>query len=269
MTTGVMRNRRTIIIALGGFCLVLSGYLIRVVVAHEFHDDACSVIAMSVANRLERGESVSDAELKTEIAVLIRASVIHGRVNSDGNPTDLNGNSFLIHQTADRVSVSTRCSVLQPKRSHAEIEIKRHIKIKPPPKELVARIRSLRDFNDYAAPDPIVSLEEFFVGNEDTGSMGCNLTDHPGMATFYEELKTVRQRPDVQGVFVAIHELDEDTVWPFSECVYVLTSAPAAEVSKWVQKLQPSEVSDGWLYKMPPNAPQLKDGMRAVSCWWD
>jgi hypothetical protein len=141
--------------------------------------------------------------------------------------------------------------------------------VKPPPKELVAKIRSLRDFKDYAAPDPIVSLEEFFTGNEDLGSIGCNLTDHPGMAAFYAQLKAIRERPSVQGVFVAIHELDEDTIWPFSECVYIITSAPAAEVSKWMQKLQPSEVSPGWLYKEPPNAPKLREGMRPVSCWWD
>ena len=141
--------------------------------------------------------------------------------------------------------------------------------IKPPPKELIAKIRSLRDFNDYAAPDPIISLEEFFVGNEDLGSIGCNLTEHPGMRAFYEELRSIRQRPDVQGVLVAIHEVDEDTVWPFSECVYILTSASTNEVSKWMQKLQPSEISDGWLYNQPPDAPSLKNGMRPVSCWWD
>jgi len=141
--------------------------------------------------------------------------------------------------------------------------------IKPPPKELVARIRSQLHVKDNAAPDPIVSLEEFFTGNEDLGSIGCNLTDHPGMQTFYTELKAIRSRPDVQGVFVAIHELDEDTIWPFSECVYILTSAPIDEISNWVQKLQPSEISEGWLYNKPPDAPKLKDGMRPVSCWWD
>jgi hypothetical protein len=150
-----------------------------------------------------------------------------------------------------------------------EINDTSDMKIKPPPPELVAKIRSLRDFNDYAAPDPIVSLEEFFTGNEDLGSIGCNLTEHPGMAAFYDGLKSIRGRPEVQGVFVAIHEADGDSIWPFSECVYILTSAPIADVSQWVEKLQPSEVSEGWLYNAPPNAPKLKEGMRAVSCWWD
>jgi hypothetical protein len=145
----------------------------------------------------------------------------------------------------------------------------RAMNIKPPPPELLARIRSQRDFKDYTAPDPIVSLEEFFTGNEDLGSIGCNLTRHPGMQSFYAELKTIRSRPDVQGVFVAIHETDADTIWPFSECVYILTSAPTKEVSRWMQKLEPSEISEGWLYKQPSDAPKLKDGIRPVSCWWD
>ncbi len=143
------------------------------------------------------------------------------------------------------------------------------MKIKPPPEELVAKIRSLRDFNDYAAPDPIVSLEEFFTGNEDLGSIGCNLTEHPGMAAFYTELKSIRERQDVQGVLVAIHELDGDSIWPFSECIYILTSAPIEEVSRWMKRLQPSEVSEGWLYNEPPNAPKVEERMRVVSCWWD
>ena len=145
----------------------------------------------------------------------------------------------------------------------------RQMKIKPPPKELVEKIRSQRDFKDYKAPDPIVSLEEFFDGNEDPGSIGCNLTKHPGLDRFYAELKAIRERPDVQDVFVAIHEIDQDTTWPFSECVYILTSARPQEVAAWVKPLQPSEVSEGWLYGQPPKAPKLKDGMQVISCWWD
>jgi hypothetical protein len=145
----------------------------------------------------------------------------------------------------------------------------RPVKIKPPPKEFVEKIRALRNFKDFSAPDPIVSLEEFFNGNEDLGSIGCNLTKHPGMGGFYADLKAIRARANVQDVFVAIHELDEETVWPFSECVYILTSARNEEVAKWMEKLQPIEISEGWLYQRPANAPKLKDGMRVVSCWWD
>src|SRR2546423_9768471 len=123
-----MRKKPMLIIALAAFCLLLFGYLIRVVTVSAFHHDVCLVIGLSVAGKIERGEPVADAELKAEIVSLIRASVIEGRVSVGGNPTDMNGNAFLIQQTADRVSVSTRFSILQPNRSHAEAEIKKHNK---------------------------------------------------------------------------------------------------------------------------------------------
>jgi hypothetical protein len=38
-------------------------------------------------------------------------------------------------------------------------------------------------------PLPLVSLEDFFIGNGDQYSIGCNLTEHPGLETFYKILK--------------------------------------------------------------------------------
>jgi hypothetical protein len=123
-----MRRKLTIAIVLAAFCILLFGYLIRAVSVYAFHEDACHVIGLSVAGKIEKGEPITDVELKTEIASLIRASVIHGKVSHGGNPTDLNGNDFHIQQTADKVSVSTRFSFLQPIRSHAEVEIRKHNK---------------------------------------------------------------------------------------------------------------------------------------------
>jgi hypothetical protein len=123
-----MRRRATILLSAIVFSALLLGYMGRVVVVHAFHDDACLVIAMLVADRIEKGEPLSDAELRIEIADLIRASVIHGRVGRDGSPTDLNGNPFVIEHTAERAAASTRFSLLQPIRSHAEVDIKSHNK---------------------------------------------------------------------------------------------------------------------------------------------
>ena len=33
-------------------------------------------------------------------------------------------------------------------------------------------------------PGPTVSLEDFFEGNDDLGSIGCNLSAHPGVDVF-------------------------------------------------------------------------------------
>src|SRR4051812_20945450 len=54
-----------------------------------------------------------------------------------------------------------------------------------------------RDLVAQDAPQ-IVSIERFFDGNEDSGSIGCNLTDHPGIDSFRDALTGLLRRPDVQ-----------------------------------------------------------------------
>jgi len=75
-------------------------------------------------------------------------------------------------------------------------------------------------------PDPddaLISLDEFFDGNSDEGSIGCNLAEHPGVAVFREVLKKVAARADVRDVLVRIVEPDPGFgAWPFTDTVYVV-----------------------------------------------
>ena len=132
---------------------------------------------------------------------------------------------------------------------------------------------------------PIVSLQEFFEGNEDYSSIGCNLDGpytvppvsapvpywpHPGPQGFYQVLQSVRARDDVQDVLVEISDPDvgeED--WPFSERVYILTSASVEQVEAWTAKLFPTEVSEGYDGEKPALAPDLLPGYQAYALWWD
>src|SRR5690349_12736194 len=105
-----------------------------------------------------------------------------------------------------------------------------------PPAALLASIREQSVDSDAR---PIVSLEAFFDGNEDLGSIGCNLSPHPGVATFYTVLRAIRDRDDVQDVLVGITEDMGDEEWPFSDTVYVLTRASAEDVQRWAARLEP------------------------------
>ena len=91
------------------------------------------------------------------------------------------------------------------------------------------------------APLPIVTLEQFFDGNDDLGSIGCNLTKHPGIEFFHNTLRTIRDRSNVKDVLVEIYEVeeDEDSMWPLSERVFVVTTAPQEEVELWFTDLEP------------------------------
>lgn len=150
---------------------------------------------------------------------------------------------------------------------------------------------------------PLVSLEDFFDSNDDFGSIGCNLDmpaapsvptangwlrrllspklaiqaappsphwPHPGPQGFYVLLRAVRERPEVQDVLVEINDLNVgEGNWPFSERVYILTTASLEEVKAWTSDIFPTEVSKGYSDEKPRLAPELLPGYQAFTLWWD
>jgi len=115
---------------------------------------------------------------------------------------------------------------------------------------------------------PIVSFDLFFEGNNDEGSIGCNLLNHPGIEVFYNTLKKLKSLNEVQDIFVEIYEV-EDVEWPFSERIYVLSSLNSEEIFEYLSTLEPSEISDDYQFGKPTNAPELNKDMKVYSIWWD
>jgi hypothetical protein len=70
-----------------------------------------------------------------------------------------------------------------------------------------------------AKPEPwIASIDVFFDGNDDYGSIGCNLADHPGIDVFREVLLGILDRADVAAVYAQISEIDPgEEYWPFAD----------------------------------------------------
>lgn len=54
--------------------------------------------------------------------------------------------------------------------------------------DLMEKIRQKGDPNDPNAVPILVTLEDFFEGNDDPGSIGCNLTPMLGPQAFYSIL---------------------------------------------------------------------------------
>ena len=150
-----------------------------------------------------------------------------------------------------------------------------NVKAQPEAASIIPKSGTIEDFiadtNKPTEPSPVVSLEDFFEGNRDLGSIGCNLTDHPGISKFYEVLKGIRSKDNVQDVLVEIYSIDDrHGMWPNSEIVYIITSANQTDVEKWMKPLKPDEIFEGWSSKKPPSAaPKLKDGMNVYAAWWD
>ena len=89
----------------------------------------------------------------------------------------------------------------------------------------------------------IIEFEVFFDGNDDPGSIGCNLLPHPGLEAFRDAFARLARRPDVKGVYAQIFELDPgEGCWPFTDTVLVAGSISVEDVAAEVSHLQPDEV---------------------------
>lgn len=133
---------------------------------------------------------------------------------------------------------------------------------------LIAKIET--QLSSVSDSEVVVSLEDFFTGNDDMGSIGCNLGDEqPAISEFYRVLKAIRSRPEVQDVIVRIYDYDDPSSWPYTDTVYILTSARTETVEEWVAPLKPDEIHPEWMYGKPAAAPEPKSGMTAYSVWWD
>jgi hypothetical protein len=116
-------------------------------------------------------------------------------------------------------------------------------------------------------PPPVVTVDEFFSGNEDNESIAVNLLDHPGVAFFYERLRAIQQRQDVNSVLVNIYDLEPiiSGGWPYAENIHVLTTAPEEQVQAWAEELQSDGAAEGWPYGRP-EAAQEPEG--SYKWWW-
>jgi hypothetical protein len=115
---------------------------------------------------------------------------------------------------------------------------------------------------------PLLSLAQFFDGNEDVGSLGCNLDEHPGLEKLRSKLQTIADNDQVEGIWFQISDSGRDNPWPFCDTVWVATSVDEATLAEWVVGLDASAIiephrQNGAHWIQPP------EGMRLKGIWWD
>jgi hypothetical protein len=105
-----------------------------------------------------------------------------------------------------------------------------------------ARVDRLGPLGSAGVPAPLLTLPEFFDGNDDVGSILCHVVlsgvdededDAPAPQQVRAVLEQVRDRPEVCDVRVVVLEMDDPEFWPFAEQVLVVTSADAETVRGW------------------------------------
>lgn len=123
--------------------------------------------------------------------------------------------------------------------------------------------------DDPNTPFPLLTLEEFFEGNSVDGSICCNLVPCPSPKDVYEVLKNVREREEVADILVQITAFD-DPDWPFSDTIWVITSADSSTVLSWLPgNIEPDECWEGWIESQAYEEYEMPEGKQPVACWWD
>ena len=140
-----------------------------------------------------------------------------------------------------------------------------------PLERVTERVMQAGNPEDSSVPTPLLTLEEFFEGNDETGSIGCNLQSEPEPHEFYDLLKSVRSRSEVSDVRVQITCVDAPgEQWPFSDTVWVITSADSDTVREWFpERLAPDEVWEGWNARVKYEACAVPADYNAVGVWYD
>lgn len=138
-----------------------------------------------------------------------------------------------------------------------------------PLERITQRVTRLGHPDSPGTPVPLLSVSEFFDGNDCIGSIGCNLAGQPSPDKFYCLFKSIAARPDVRDIRVAITMFD-DPDWPFSDTVFVMTSATNDEVKSWFpDELAPDVVEEANPLNTRFEPYEVPAGVRAVACWWD
>ena len=122
-----------------------------------------------------------------------------------------------------------------------------------------------------AQPEPqIVPLERFFDGNDDVGSIGCNLLDHPGVAVFRDTFARIARRPDVEAVYAQIAELDPgEGCWPFTDTVLVVGTVSPDVLARELVELEPDEVGPAAAAEVHEAIARRHAGAPVLVAWWD
>ena len=119
-------------------------------------------------------------------------------------------------------------------------------------------------------PEPqVVPIADFFDGNDDLGSIGCNLDPHPGLDAFRDVLTGLLRRADVQAVYAQISELDAgEDMWPFSNTVVVAGEISPDDLRTAVSSLHPDEVGDAGALVLSSSIAE-RHGSAVQVIWWD
>jgi hypothetical protein len=121
----------------------------------------------------------------------------------------------------------------------------------------------------YPKKEVFVSVDDFFDGNEDSGSIGVNIyPDAPSLPMFYQVLTKIQNNSKTNALLIRIADID-DTEWFYSDMAFINGEYSLSEVKKLFKPLKPDEVYEGLMYNDKPNNIPNHNTGKSYSIWWD
>ncbi|WP_203707877.1 hypothetical protein [Asanoa iriomotensis] len=129
-------------------------------------------------------------------------------------------------------------------------------------------LRRIGDINDFDRPRPLVTIAEFFDGNDDPASIGYNLPAGPTPDQFHTLLSGIAGRPEVADVRIEVKDLENPDGWPATDTIWIITTASPETVRAWFpDHLAPDDLGVGLSNSVEPFQPP--PGTHAVWAWYD
>lgn len=130
---------------------------------------------------------------------------------------------------------------------------------------LLAKIKK----SGFPKKEVFVSVEDFFDGNEDDGSIGVNIYPNPpSLQKFKDILTEIKSTDKTSTLLIRIADI-EDSDWFYSDMVFISGDYTLSDVKKLFKVLKPDEVYEGLMYNDKPNNISNQNSGKSYSVWWD
>ena len=158
--------------------------------------------------------------------------------------------------------------------NHSTIENKMQTTIDKVKRDKLVQKYDLLKFPNINQP-VLLSIDEFFDGNNDEASFAPNVENKLPMSTYYKILKSLSQHPKTIATFVELKDVMiydngqlHDDEWFYTDIVYFVTDLTKEEIKEATKSLQPDEVEYDTEHEIKGLNEKYKD-KNIVYVWWD
>ena len=141
-------------------------------------------------------------------------------------------------------------------------------------RDILVKKYDLLNFPNLKQPT-LLTVDEFFDGNNDEASIAPNLIEKPNVAEYFKVLKNLSDNPKVNATFVKLNEVMiydngklNDNEWFFADMIYVIGDLTKEEIKEATKSLKPDEVEYDSEIEIRSIATEYKD-KKIVYLWWD